>query len=120
VWGQTAAKPILDILTTTIGQMGDLLFAVSTAIDALGYLAYLCRRQSLRIKKAEQFGTLLTLIANQTQNDRVEVAAPTAGNAKRELEAIAVPATTSEAVTLFVGMSLDKHAALMNHQGVKD
>lgn len=81
---------------------------------------YLRSRKPLSVKKVKLSGTLLTLIADQPKDDRIEVAAPTAGNAKRELEAIAVPTTTAKTITLFVGMLLDEHTALLNHQGVKN
>ena len=52
--GQGTAEPQLNILTATPGQMGNLLLAVSAAIDAVGDLAYLLRSKSLGVEKVEQ------------------------------------------------------------------
>ncbi|EEX18240.1 hypothetical protein HMPREF0973_01835 [Prevotella veroralis F0319] len=73
--GQGTAEPQLNVLTATPGQIGDLLPAVSAAIDAVGDLTYLLRSKSLGVEKVEQPRTFLALIAYQAQENGIEVAA---------------------------------------------
>ena len=73
--GQGTAEPQLNVLTATPGQIGNLLPAVSAAIDAVGDLTYLLRSKSLGVEKVEQPRTFLALIAYQAQENGIEVAA---------------------------------------------
>ena len=77
--GQGTAEPQLNVLTATPGHIGNLLPAVSAAIDAVGDLAYLLRSKSLGVEKIEQPRTFLALIAYQAQENGIEVAAAAAG-----------------------------------------
>jgi len=98
--------------------MGDLLLAVSAAVDAVGDLANLLRSKSLGVEEVEQPRTFLTLIAYQAQEDGIEVAAAAARDAQGELKAVTVPTPRTETVALLVGVRTDEKLTLMKHQGV--
>ena len=80
--GQGTAEPQLNVFTTTLGQIGNLLPAVSAAIDTVGDLAYLLRSKSLGVEKVEQPRTFLALIAYQAQENGIEVTAAAARDAQ--------------------------------------
>ena len=80
--GQDTAQPQLNVLTVTPGQIGNLLPAVSAAIDTVGDLTYLLRSKSLGVEKVEQPRTFLAFIAYQAQENGIEVAAAAARDAQ--------------------------------------
>ena len=80
--GQGTAQPQLNVLTVTPGQIGNLLPAVSAAIDTVGDLTYLLRSKSLGVEKVEQPRTFPALIAYQAQENGIEVAAAAARDAQ--------------------------------------
>lgn len=96
---QPAGEPLHDILATGAGQPGHLLLAVRAPVDGLRDLAYLLRGKPVGVKEAEQPGALLALAAYQPQQHRIEAAAAAAGDAQRELKAVAVPAPGAEAAS---------------------
>ena len=106
--GQGTAEPQLNVLTATPGQIGDLLPAVSAAIDAVGDLTYLLRSKSLGVEKIEQPRTFLALIAYQAQENGIEVTTATAWNTERKLKTMTVLTTGTKAFALLMFILGDK------------
>jgi len=102
------AKPFLDIITTTVCQIGNLLFAVGTTIDTLRDLAYLFCCEPLSIKKVENRRARSSLSLRINPKDRVEITTTATGNAKRKLKAMTIPATTTKAIALFIFVFTDE------------
>ena len=118
--GQAAAEPPFDVITAAAGKMRHLLLAVGTAIDTVRNLAYLLSGETLGVEKVEQFCTFLAFVAYQPQENRIEVPAAAARNMERELKAMTVLATGTEAVALLMGIPTDEQLTFMKHQGVHD
>ena len=116
--GQGTAEPLFNVFTATPGQIGNLLPAVSAAIDAVGELAYLLRSKSLGVEKVEQPRTFLAFIAYQAQENGIEVAAAAAGDAQGKLKAVTVLTTRTETVALLIVVCTDEKLPFMKHQRV--
>lgn len=115
---QPAGEPLHDILAAGAGQPGHLLLAVRAPVDGLRDLACLLRGKPVGVKEAEQPGALLALAAYQPQQHRIEAAA--AGDAQRELKAVAVPAPGRKPPALLTLVCIHEQLTLMEHQGVHD
>lgn len=102
------AKPLLNIITTTICQIGNLLFAVRTTIDTFRNLAYLLCCEPLSVKKIEQTRAFLALVTYQSKKDWIEITTTATGNTKRKLKAMTIPATTTKAIALFSFIIIDE------------
>jgi len=116
--GQGTAEPQLNVFTATPGQIGNLLPAVSAAIDAVGDLAYLLRSKSLGVEKIEQPRTFLALIAYQAQENGIEVAAAAARDTQGKLKTVTVPTSRTETVALLIAVCADEKLPFMKHQRV--